>query len=53
MEASLAFRKGMEEAQPVLLEPIMSLKKTIPKEYMGDVNGDINKRRGKKLGKEP
>ena len=47
MAASLAFRKGMEEAQPVLLEPIMSLKITIPEEYMGDVMGDINKRRGK------
>ena len=50
MAASLAFRKGMEEAQPVLLEPIMSLKITIPEEYMGDVMGDINKRRGKILG---
>ena len=53
MAASLAFRKGMEEAQPVLLEPIMSLKITIPEEYMGDVMGDINKRRGKILGMEP
>ena len=53
MAASLAFKKGMEEAQPVLLEPIMSLKITIPEEYMGDVMGDINKRRGKILGMEP
>ena len=47
MAASLAFKKGMEEAQPVLLEPIMSLKITIPEEYMGDVIGDINSRRGR------
>ena len=43
----------MEEAQPVLLEPIMKLKITIPEEYMGDVMGDINKRRGKIIGMEP
>ena len=53
MAASIAFKKGMEEAQPILLEPIMSLKITIPEEYMGDVMGDINKRRGKILGMEP
>ena len=47
MAASLAFRKGMEEAQPVLLEPIMSLKITIPEEYMGDVMGDKIKEEGK------
>ena len=53
MAASLAFKKGMEEAQPILLEPIMKLKITVPEEYMGDVMGDINKRRGKILGMEP
>ena len=53
MAASIAFKKGMEEAKPVLLEPIMSLKITIPEEYMGDVMGDINKRRGKIIGMEP
>lgn len=53
MAASLAFKKGMQQAQPVLLEPIMNLKITIPEEYMGDVMGDINKRRGKILGIEP
>lgn len=53
MAASLAFKKGMQQAQPVLLEPIMSLKITIPEEYMGDVMGDINKRRGKILGIKP
>ena len=45
--------KRQEEAQPVLLEPIMKLSITIPDEYMGDVMGDINKRRGKILGMEP
>lgn len=53
MAASIAFKKGMEEANPVLLEPIMKLTITIPDEYMGDVMGDINKRRGKILGMEP
>lgn len=50
--ASLAFKKGMLEAKPVLLEPIMELKITIPDEYVGDVTGDINKRRGRILGME-
>ena len=53
MAASIAFKKGMEEANPVLLEPIMQLTITIPDEYLGDVMGDINKRRGKILGMEP
>lgn len=53
MAASLAFKKGMEEAKPILLEPIMKLVITVPEEYMGDVMGDINKRRGKILGMEP
>lgn len=53
MAASLAFKKGMEEADPILLEPIMKLKITVPDDYMGDVMGDINKRRGKILGMEP
>ena len=53
MAASLAFKKGMEGAQPILLEPIMKLTITVPEEYMGDVMGDINKRRGKILGMEP
>lgn len=42
----------MLEAKPVLLEPIMELKITIPDEYVGDVTGDINKRRGRILGME-
>ena len=50
--ASLAFKKGMEQAKPILLEPIMKIEVTIPEEYMGDVMGDLNKRRGKVLGVE-
>ena len=51
--ASIAYKKGLEGAKPVLLEPIMSVEVLIPDEYMGDVMGDINKRRGKILGMEP
>ena len=51
--ASLAFKKGMEEAKPILLEPIMKVEILIPEEYMGDVMGDMNKRRGRILGMEP
>ncbi|MCX7695331.1 MAG: elongation factor G [Caloramator sp.] len=50
--ASLAYKKGMKEADPVLLEPIMHVEITVPDEYMGDVMGDINKRRGRVLGME-
>ncbi|WP_195940868.1 elongation factor G [Romboutsia sp. 1001713B170131_170501_G6] len=53
LAAGIAFKKGMEEAKPVLLEPIMKFKITVPEEYMGDIMGDINKRRGKILGMEP
>ena len=52
MAANAAFKKGMEEGQSILLEPIMKLKIIIPEEYMGDIMGDINKRRGKILGME-
>ena len=48
--ASLAFKKGMEEAKPVLLEPIMKVEVTVPDAYLGDVMGDMNKRRGRILG---
>ncbi len=51
--ASLAFKKGMEAAKPVLLEPIVKVSVIIPEEYMGDVMGDLNKRRGRILGMEP
>lgn len=50
--AAMAFKKGMEQANPVLLEPIMELRITIPKEYVGDIMGDINKKRGRVLGME-
>ena len=48
-----AFKKGFMEAQPVLLEPIMSLKVVVPDAYAGDVMGDLNKRRGRVLGMNP
>ncbi|SHJ89737.1 elongation factor G [Paramaledivibacter caminithermalis] len=51
--ASLAFKKGIEKANPVLLEPIMHVEVLIPEEYMGDIMGDMNKRRGRILGMEP
>ncbi|MBU5425615.1 elongation factor G [Tissierella pigra] len=50
--ASLAFKKGIEEAKPILLEPIMKYEISIPEDYMGDVMGDMNKRRGRILGME-
>ena len=51
--ASLAFKEGMKQANPILLEPIGSLKVTIPDDKNGDIMGDINKRRGRVLGMEP
>ena len=48
-----AFKKGFMEASPVLLEPIVSVKVTVPDEYTGDVMGDLNKRRGRVLGMTP
>ena len=51
--ASLAFKKGIVEAKPCLLDPIMRMEIVIPDDYMGDVMGDMNKRRGKILGMEP
>jgi len=47
---SLAFRKATNEANPVLLEPIMDVAITTPDEYMGDIMGDLNSRRGRVLG---
>jgi len=44
---SMAFKDGAKRANPVLLEPIMALEVTVPEEYMGDVIGDINSRRGR------
>ncbi len=51
--ASMAFKKGMAEADPVLLEPIMDLEITIPEKYMGDIIGDINSKRGKIISMTP
>ena len=51
--ASLAFKKGIKEANPILLEPIMRIEVTVPDEFMGDVMGDLNKKRGRVLGMEP
>lgn len=48
-----AFKKGFMEASPVLLEPIASVKVTVPDSYTGDVMGDLNKRRGRVLGMNP
>jgi len=44
--ASIAFKEGMRKAKPILLEPIMRIDIVTPKEYMGDVIGDMNRRRG-------
>ncbi|MCI5868409.1 MAG: elongation factor G [Dorea sp.] len=48
-----AFKKGFMEAAPILLEPIASIKVTVPDDYTGDVMGDLNKRRGRVLGMNP
>jgi elongation factor G len=50
--ALMAFKKGMVEANPVLLEPIMNIEVFVPDEYMGDVIGDLNSRRGRVLAVE-
>lgn len=50
--ASLAYKKGVKDATPVLLEPVMSVEISIPDEYLGDIMGDINRRRGRVLGME-
>ena len=50
MAASIAFKEGLKNAKPVLLEPIYSLKIAVPADYLGDVMGDINKRRGRIMG---
>lgn len=51
--SSLAYKKGLQEAQPVLLEPVMYVEIDIPDDYMGDVIADVNKKRGRILGMEP
>ncbi len=49
---SMGFKKGMQQSQPTLLEPIMKMTVTVPEENMGDVIGDLNARRGRVLGVE-
>jgi len=49
---SMAFRKGVEQAQPFILEPIMEIEAIVPEEFMGSVMGDLNSRRGRVLGME-
>ena len=48
--AALAIQKGIKEAKPCILEPVMEIAVTIPEEYMGDINGDLNSRRGRITG---
>ena len=50
--ASMAFKEGCKQAKSVILEPIMKVEVTVPEEYMGDVIGDINSRRGRMEGME-
>ena len=51
--ASMAFKKGMEQASPILLEPVVDVEVVVPEEYMGDIMGDLNSRRGKIQGMGP
>ncbi|MBQ7446156.1 MAG: elongation factor G [Clostridia bacterium] len=51
--ASMAYKNGLPKASPVLLEPILNVKVNVPDKYMGDVIGDLNKRRGRVLGMNP
>ncbi len=53
LAASIAYKKGLEQAKPILLEPIMKVEVILPNEYMGDVIADINKKRGRVIGMEP
>ncbi len=50
--ASLAFRKGVDKANPVLLEPVMEVGISVPETFMGDIMGDVNSKRGRILGME-
>lgn len=51
--ASLAYKKGMMEAKPILLEPIYDVEVSVPENFMGDIMGDMNSRRGKIMGMDP
>jgi elongation factor G len=50
---SMGFKQGAQKAGPAILEPVMSVEVVTPEEYMGDVMGDLNGRRGKVEGMEP
>lgn len=50
---SMALKKGSLDASPVLLEPIMDVEVNVPEEYMGNITGDLNSRRGRIMGMEP
>jgi len=52
LAAHLAFREGIPDAGPVLLEPVMQIEVTVPESFMGDILGDINTRRARVLGME-
>jgi len=51
--ASMAFKKGMQQAKPVLLEPVMEVEVLVPENFVGDVISDLNTKRGRILGMEP
>ncbi len=51
--SSMAFKKGFAEARPILLEPIYTITVEVPDTYMGDVIGDLNKKRGRIMGMDP
>lgn len=53
MATSIAFKEGLKKAKPAILEPIAKVTVTVPDEYMGDIIGDLNKRRGRILGMNP
>ena len=53
LAAILAYKEAMPNAMPTLLEPVGALAVTIPDAYMGDVIGDLNKRRGRVMGMNP
>jgi elongation factor G len=53
MAGSIAMKQALEQAGPVLLEPIMTVTLTVPEDAVGDVIGDLNSRRGRPLGMEP
>lgn len=53
LAAQIAFREGCKKAQPTILEPIMKISVTVKDEFIGDIMGDLNKRRGRLLGMKP